>query len=275
MASLRSICTMCLKSQPNLSFIVRDEKVKKKIRICFETCLDGICEKILCRYIALFVFLSSLQDIDRMFGSCIWTWYAQNKHNKTRWKIDQITTKNIYSGQRYYELYCIWNINVMLRCERKSDHKQMGESQGKSENHFHYSLPWFQFNSPIPTLITSMECSHEFNSAFQTYHNIQYWLLLAHIRFVVIFGFYITVVIQYEYNMIIITCAWVIVLRLHVWVRWVCKSGPLQLSILISIFINWGWKMLLIWLFCRWIIFFSAAISTRDTQPTKWFCQET
>lgn len=93
--------------------------------------------------------LSSLQDIDRMFGS--WVNVARNKNEPTevrkkkrrRKHVDQISahSNGVDRGSNLV-LYCIWNINVMLMCG-EMEHgscKQMGESQGKSENDFHYSL---------------------------------------------------------------------------------------------------------------------------------------
>lgn len=93
--------------------------------------------EISCRYIALFVFSCSLQDIDRIFGSSmnvaptrqVKNWSNHNKANKHSAQIFECIA---------YEILMRW---CWQESERDAaDHKQMGESQGKSENDFHYSF---------------------------------------------------------------------------------------------------------------------------------------
>lgn len=62
-------------------------------------------------------------------------------------------------------------ILMWCQCVREPNQKQMGESQGKSENDFHYSLAPevpIQIQFIVHLMIcTWLECSHEFTLAFR------------------------------------------------------------------------------------------------------------
>lgn len=126
---------------------------------------DWVCECVLlcmiymmisCQYIGiLFVFLSSLQDIDRIYSEARWKCGETLNMNIRKRRKKLITsqtkpTKSIVCVCMYVllfriRLYCMWNINVILAKSIKQL-MQMGESQGKSENHF-YHLIRFVFRS--------------------------------------------------------------------------------------------------------------------------------
>lgn len=116
--------------------------------------------------------LSSLQDIDRMFGSRVNV--ARNNSEPTevrkrskRKHVDQISAHSdgVDRGSNLV-LYCIWNINVMLMWW---DGARIMQANGwKSREKWKWFSLFFVdsiFNSSVHCVCTWMECSHEFTLA--------------------------------------------------------------------------------------------------------------
>lgn len=131
----RAFYCALLEWQPNRS-CVRDVKVKKFKCSDYVRRFHGDT----LHYLCFWAHYKTLIE----YSEVRWTWRgARSKHTNREKKkklIKSQQSKQAFSSD--IRLYCIWNINAMMLWKdsemvRMLDHKQMGESQGKSENDFH------------------------------------------------------------------------------------------------------------------------------------------